>query len=91
MTEKTVLANDVKSGTHVRMNDGHEVIVRDNQKGLIRTIEAPLVGFPGQTEIGSCYAYDWYSALINGVWTKVELTPVQEKQAEKIRASQGWW
>jgi hypothetical protein len=88
--EPTILANDIKSGTHVRLNDGREVIVKDNLKGLIRMIEAPIIGMPGCTEMGSCYAQDWYSALINNVWIKVELTPDQLKQAQKIEVMRNW-
>lgn len=80
----SILINDIKSGTTVRFKDGHEAVVMDSKKGLIRDVKAPIIGMPGQTEIGSCYAYEWAYALVGKEWKKVIMTDAQKKQAAKI-------
>lgn len=67
--------NDLKKGTEVRLSNGWYATLMDNKKGNIRL--AKVEGL--YTEIGSVYAHDIYSALVNGQWVVVEHTPAQKK------------
>ena len=51
--------NDVKKGMQVLTKDDTIVTVMDNQRGVTRLVECPLVYDPSQKEIGSMYVTEW--------------------------------
>lgn len=66
--------NDIKSGAHVRLRNGLEAVVTDNQRGNIRSIE---MSTQQGKDWGSCYAHDIMKVLVDGVWHDVEHTREQ--------------
>lgn len=48
-----MLSNDMKEGMEITMTGGRKGWIRDNKKGIIRTVEVEV---PGQgSDFGSCY------------------------------------
>lgn len=88
---ETVMINDLRKGDKIRLNDGREAMIRDNAKGLTRTIETPVIGMQGSMDIGSCYAYQFAMVYRNGEWLLVTMTLAQAKQAKQIQAFMGKW
>jgi len=82
--------NNVKKDWKARRRDGSTVTVKDNKKGIIRLIEAPLLGDPSQSEIGSCYVNDWFGAEDpTGKRFFIKLSESQEKQIRRIEREIG--
>jgi preprotein translocase subunit YajC len=72
-----MLANDLKKGDRVHLNNGWSATVMDNMRGNIRL--AQVEGFV--TELGSIYIWD-----IVGV----ELTAAQEKARKVVKGAFGF-
>ena len=72
--------NEIKKGTRIMLRNGWEADMADNMKGNARM--AKVYGF--ETEIGSVYAHDIASVLINGQWQSVEHTPAQAKLRQLV-------
>jgi preprotein translocase subunit YajC len=72
-----MLANDLKKGDRVHLNNGWRATIMDNKKGSIRF--AQVEGFV--TELGSIYVWD-----IAGV----ELTAAQEKARKVVKGAFGF-
>lgn len=79
---KTILTNDIKKGTRIRLACGWFATMADNMKGNRRMAE--VEGF--FTEIGSVYSHDIVSAEIDGEWVTVEHTPAQKKLRQTVKA-----
>lgn len=79
-----MLTNDIKEGMEIIMTQGRVGFMRDNKKGIVRTVEVKV---PGQgTDVGSCYIYEIRSVKVNGKWEHATMTEAHEKQLAKI----GW-
>lgn len=77
-----MFTNDLKKGTRILLRNGWYATLEDNKKGNIRM--ATVEGI--YTEMGSIYAHDIKSALVNGAWVTVELTDKQKKSDTVVRA-----
>lgn len=74
-----MLANDMKEGMKVTFWDGRTGVIRDNKRGIIRTVEIDARnGF--FNDIGSCYI----SEISSCEGEKLELTPAHKKQLERV-------
>jgi len=81
-----ILANDVKKGSKVELEDGFVVTVTDELKGMIRSIQTPVMGQSKMTEGTSSYIFDWkYLIEESGEKKKIELTDKQKDQANRIK------
>jgi hypothetical protein len=67
--------NEIKKGTRFRLRNGWEATMEDNRKGNTRmaTVEGIF------TEMGSVYAHDIVSVLIDHTWQPVTKTDKQAK------------
>lgn len=74
--------NDLKKGTRILLRNGWYATLEDNKKGNVRM--ATVEGI--ETEMGSVYAFDIKSALVNGAWVAVEMTEKQKKSDAVVRA-----
>jgi hypothetical protein len=80
-TTTTVKSTELTKGTRVRLSNGWEAILEDNQKKA-KTRLATVFGF--FTEMGSVYTHDIALATVNGEFVKVEHTPTQKKFKKMI-------
>lgn len=83
-----VFTNDLKDGDEIVVH-GLWCKMRDNLRGNIRMIEAPLVYDQSQTELGSCYAWEIVQAKWNGAIVPVFHTPKQLKDREFVEDALG--
>ena len=67
--------NEIKKGTRFRLRNGWEATMEDNRKGNTRmaTVEGIF------TEMGSVYAHDIVSVLIDHTWQPVTTNDKQAK------------
>jgi hypothetical protein len=82
-----MLINDVKKGMKIRTKDGITGTMMDNQKGIIRTIQIPMIFDSRQMDIGSCYVDTIRWVMVKNEWEKVELSEANRKQLSKIPSS----
>lgn len=80
----SIKTNDIKKGTRFLLRCGWFATMEDNARGNTRV--ATVEG--NYTEIGSVYAHDIKSVLVNGEWVSVEHTPKQLALREKLRSGQ---
>ena len=76
-----MLVNDIKEGMRLRFYDGRRGEMKDNKRGIIRTVE--IYGNNGWfNDIGSCYVNEIMEVLPKkaGIWQKIELTAAQKKK-----------
>ena len=85
-----MLANNLRKGWRVQLENGWMATIADNKRGMIRM--ALVEGYV--TELGSIYANDirwaWdpaQASISAPPWVRVELSPAQDKQAARIRAA----
>lgn len=76
-----MFTNDLKKGTRVQLRGtGWYATLIDNAKGNTRM--ADVEGW--FREMGSVYAHDIVSALVDGKWQPVEHTPAQLKLRKTV-------
>ena len=76
-----MLANDVKKGMRVQLNNGWYGTMMDNLKGATRMVTVEGI----VTETGSVYTHDIRKVLVNGVWEDVELSAKQAAHRSKLK------
>ena len=69
--------NDIKKGMRIKMTNGYEGEMLDNQRGNIRMVHMSICPFP---ESGSTYAWD----ILSCEGQLIELTPAQIKARQGI-------
>lgn len=74
--------NELKKEVRIKLRNGWEAVIKDNQKGNTRMCEV----YGHYTEIGSVYSHDIVKAQINGQWVDVEHTPAQLELRAKVKA-----
>jgi hypothetical protein len=77
----TVVSNQIKKGTKLRLKNGWNATMMDNRRGSIRTMEVQGL----HTEIGDNYVWEIKSAFIDGQWKTVQLTKNQQEQRDRIK------
>lgn len=79
-----MLVNDIKKGMKIRTKDGITATMMDNQRGIIRIIQMPMIFDPRKMDTGSCYVDSIAWVLIKNEWEKVEFSDAQKKQLSKV-------
>lgn len=80
-----MVTNDIKEGMEIELTHGRKGVMRDNKRGIIRTVEVEV---PGQgTDIGSCYINEILFVLVDGKPVLNELTDAHKKKLANIG---GW-
>lgn len=74
--------NDIKKGVRIKLRNGWEADMADNMKGNTRMAKV----YGTYTEIGSVYAHDILSVLIDGQWIRAEHTPAQVRLRQTVGA-----
>jgi hypothetical protein len=78
-----MFTNELKKGDKVRLNNGWDAKIEDNQRGNTRL--ATVYGL--FTEMGSVYSHDIvFKYNADGSTTKIEYTPAQEKLRQNCKA-----
>jgi len=72
--------NEIRKGARIQLRNGWQADMADNAKGTIRMAKV----YGDETEIGSVYAHDIVSVLVNGTWQPIEHTPAQVKLRRMI-------
>ena len=83
--EGPILSNDIKDGDVFVQTNGWVGEMVDNGRGNTRL--ANVHGF--YTEAGSIYVWDISQVCKDGVLRKIQLTPKQEKDKEKVQDMMG--
>jgi len=79
-----MLTNDIKEGMPIQLTYGRVGTMKDNKKGIIRTVEVEV---PGQGfDVGSCYINEIIMVKVDERWQPTEIVAAHKKQLEKI----GW-
>jgi len=82
---KTIIGNDIKKGTKLRLKNGWSATMMDNRRGSIRTMRVD--GYV--TDTGDQYIWKVSQALIDDEWCKLVLTNAQIRQKNRIEAFMG--
>jgi hypothetical protein len=74
-----MLTNDIKDGMRIRFWDGRTGVMRDNKRGIIRTVEISATG-GFFNDVGSCYINEIAEVEVGHQWVKAEITTSHAKQ-----------
>ena len=77
-----MLTNEIKKGMRIKLRNGWFGTMFDNKRGNTRLVDVEGT----YREIGSVYSFDIMQVEVDGIWQRVQHTPVQTDLRHKLNA-----